>query len=129
MISSGLNIIIKLLGLSESAILKIKNENDNKDKKEKKFDKLKLIKTLKIKFIFFFVIDFLFQITFWYYVTCFCSIYSNTQIFLFKDSLFSFLVSLITPFATYLMPGIFRISSLKNKNKCCYSISSALELL
>ena len=129
LISSGLNIIIKLLGLSESAILKIKNENDNKDKKEKKFDKLKLIKTLKIKFIFFFVFDFLFQITFWYYVTCFCSIYSNTQIFLFKDSLFSFLVSLITPFATYLMPGIFRISSLKNKNKCCYSISSALELL
>ena len=121
LISTAFNMIIKFLGLSESDILKLKNEKNIK--------KIDVIKKLKIKFIFFFIMNFLFQIIFCYYVTCFCGVYKNTQIVLFKDSLISFFVSLITPFAIYLLPGLFRIYSLKNKNECCYNISSILQLL
>ena len=47
----------------------------------------------------------------------FCAIYSNTQIHLIKDTLISFGISLLTPFGFYLLPGIFRISALSNRNK------------
>ena len=54
---------------------------------------------------------------FMYYITCFCGIYENTQIHLIKDSLISFELSLIYPFGTFLIPGIFRITALRAKNK------------
>ena len=128
LISTAFNTIIKFLGLSESDILKIKLEKE-KEKDKKEDSVIKVIKNLKIKFLIFFIINFLFQITFWYYVTCFCGVYKNTQIFLFKDSLFSFCVSLITPFAINLLPGVFRICGLKNKKECVYNISKILQLL
>ena len=121
LISSVLNFLIKFLGLSQPDILKIKNENIKKE--------INIIKTLKMKFLFFFIIDFLFLIIFWYYVTCFCGVYNNTQIFLFKDSLIGFCVSLITPLLIYLIPGGFRICSIKIKNEYCYNISNILQLL
>ena len=126
LISAALKTLIKFLGLSESSILEIKKEKYNK-KDNVKINELK--KIIRIKFLFFFIIYFLFQIFFWYYVTCFCGIYKNTQVLLFKDSLMSFCVSLFTPFLIYLIPGIFRVFSLKNKNKCCYRISSFLQFL
>ena len=128
LISTAFNTIIKFLGLSESDILKIKLEKE-KEKDKKEDSVIKVIKNLKIKFLIFFIINFLFQITFWYYVTCFCGVYKNTQIFLFKDSLFSFCVSLITPFAINLLPGVFRICGLKNKKEYVYNISKILQLL
>ena len=128
LISTAFNTIIKFLGLSESDILKIKLEKE-KEKDKKEDSVIKVIKNLTIKFLIFFIINFLFQITFWYYVTCFCGVYKNTQIFLFKDSLFSFCVSLITPFAINLLPGVFRICGLKNKKEYVYNISKILQLL
>ena len=44
-------------------------------------------------------------------------IYKNTQYHLLKDSLISFIISLLSPFAIYLLPGLFRIPSLSNLNK------------
>ena len=44
-------------------------------------------------------------------------IYNNTQYHLLKDTLISFIISLLFPFAIYLLPGLFRISSLSNLNK------------
>jgi hypothetical protein len=125
LISALLNFIIKLLGLSGTKILKIK--------KSKMFEIIEkengIIIILKIKFAFFYLIDFLFLSAFWCYVTCFCGIYKNTQMHLIKDSLISFGTSLISPLALYLLPGIFRILGLKNKNKCLYGLSKLLQLL
>ena len=45
----------------------------------------------------------------------FCAIYVNTQIHLIKDTLISFGISLLYPFVIYLLPGIFRILALSNK--------------
>ena len=60
---------------------------------------------------------FLFSIIFWYYLSCFGAVYKNTQIHLLKDTLLSFGLSLIYPFGLNILPGLFRITSLKNETK------------
>ena len=124
LISGILNALIKLLGLSESIIIKFKNNKINMNERINK-----LITTLKIKFSLFYIINFILLILFWYYITCFCGIYKNTQIHLIKDSLLSFTLTLITPFGIYLLPGIFRLTAIKRKSKCLYGFSKILQLL
>ena len=128
-ISAVINIFIKFLSLSERNISKFKLDKENKNIKTK-FNKL--IRVLIIKFIFFFSISFFILLLCMFYISCFCGIYVNTQIHLIKDSITSFGISFIYPFALYLIPGILRISSLtskiKNKN-CIYNISKFLKLL
>ena len=126
-ISTVFDFLINLLGLSEESVLKIKNANILIKDVVSKFNIL--FRILKIKFALFFIINFILLLFFWYYVTCFCGIYRNTQIHLLKDSLFSFITSLITPFLLYLIPGIFRISALKGKNKILYKFSRILQTI
>ena len=126
-ISNILNFVINVLGLSEQNILKIKNSNIISKYVNKKFNKL--FRVIRIKFISFYIIDFLILLLFWYYVTCFCGIYRNTQIHLLKDSLFSFIISLTTHFLLYLVPGLFRMCSLKRKNKVLYGFSKILQTI
>ena len=45
----------------------------------------------------------------------FCAIYRNTQSHLITDTLISFVLSLLYPLIIYLLPGIFRIRSLSDK--------------
>ena len=62
----------------------------------------------------------------------FCAIYVNTQIHVIKDTLISYLFSLITPFFYYLIPGLFRIPALSARKKnrvCLYNISKILQML
>ena len=73
-------------------------------------------KKLDIKFLLYFIISFIFLLSFWYYLTLFCAVYKNTQWHLLKDTLVSFGFSLITPLVINLLPGIFRIHSLSDKN-------------
>ena len=129
LISSILHSILRTLSLSERNILEIKREKvlENIDKKANT-----IIKYLSYKFIIFFVTSFIFLIFFWYYVACFCSIYKNTQIFLLKDSLISFALSLLYPIGIYLIPGIFRISSLravKGDREFMYKFSKIMQLI
>ena len=129
LIISFVNLIIKYFSLTEKLIINFKNDQLSHDliiKKEK------LIKCLKIRIIFFYIISFLFLIFFWYYLSCFCAVYKNTQIYLIKDTMISFVLSLLYPFGLYLIPGIFRIFSIKGKNKekkCIYNFSQILQLL
>ena len=58
----------------------------------------------------------------------FGAIYKNTQYHLLKDTLISFGLSLIYPLGIYLLPGIFRIPALSNKNKCLYKFSKILQI-
>ena len=69
---------------------------------------------------------------FWYFITCFCAVYINTQLILIKDTLISFGISMLYPFGLNLIPVFLRISSLKAKKKdkeCIYKISLAISLL
>ena len=114
LISMILNLPLNFLALSNDTIINFKQNN-------KKINIKKKAKTLKniliVKFIFYFIISFIFIIFFWYYISMFGVIYKNTQMHLLKDTLISVGLSVIIPFVIYLFPGIFRIISLSNINK------------
>ena len=50
---------------------------------------------------------------FWYFISCFCAVYKNTQLVLIKDTLVSYALSMVYPFGLNLLPGLFRIPALK----------------
>ena len=121
LISSAINLMMKFLALTQQdvLILKLKRKGETLEK-----NLIELEKKIKIKFALFFIISFPLLIIFWFFVSCFCAVYRNTQRFLISDTLISFGLSLIFPFGKYLIPAIFRISSLRSKNrKCIYKIS------
>ena len=121
-------LLIKFLSLSEQNILKIK-KIDNKENVNKEI--YKIIHNLKIKFIIFFILNFVFLLFFWFYLGCFCAVYKNTQIYLIKDTLISFLLTLLYPIFLNLIPGMFRIYALNSNNKdkdCIYKISKIIQI-
>ena len=128
-ISAIINLLLKRLSLSEKQILSIKQEkNFEKAKKQSK----KIKSCLKIKFALFFIFSFLLMIFFWYFISCFCAVYKNTQNILIKDTLISFALSMIYPFGLNLLPGIFRIPALraqKKDKKCLYNFSGLVALI
>ena len=127
LISSTINVLLNLLSLSESNIILLKQ--DNKKIPGKKYG---IINCLKIKFIIFYILVYIFLFLFWYYLSCFCAVYKNTQLYLIKDLLISFLLSLLYPFGLSLLPGLFRIPSLRaqNQNKgILYKISQIVQLI
>ena len=128
-ISAIINTLLKLLSLSEQNILSIKQEKNLKlaTKKSKKVKNCILI-----KFIIFFILSTTLLLFFWYFISCFCGVYINTQMILIHDTLFSFMLSMIYPFGLNLIPGMFRIPALraKKKNKVClYNFSSIVALI
>ena len=129
LISFVLDLLLKLLALSESNILnfKQKKEKINLDQNIKALNKI-----LRIKFILYFIVSTILLLLFWYYLSMFCAIYRSTQYHLIKDNLISFGLSFIYPFGIYLLPGILRIPSLsnrKNKKEILYKISKLLQML
>ena len=128
LISSVINIILGKLSITESQILEMKKEKDMEKFKEKA-NKIK--KKLKIKLIIFFVLSSVLMLIFWYFISCFCSVYENTQIILIEDTTISFLLSMMYPFGIKLLPGIFRIQALrapKKDQKYKYKISLLLSM-
>ncbi len=127
LITIFIKMILSMLSLTEKGIVKLKEEKNivtNKLTEE--------IKCLKIKLIIFFVLEFIFLLFFWYYLSCFCALYKNTQMHLIKDTLTSFALSLFYPFALNLIPGLFRISAINKKDKnskCLYKISQIFQLI
>ena len=111
-------------------LIKTLNIIEFKQQKRKNFIKEKYSKMLIVlrnKIIGFFICTFIILLWFWYYVTSFCGIYTNTQIHLIKDCLISLLTSLIYSFAINLIPGLFRIPAIRIKKPCLYKFSSFLE--
>ena len=124
LISRIIDTLIKTLALSQDSIIELKQE------KKKNYIKKKyaiILKVFKIKIICLFIFSFIILSSFWYYITCFCGIYLNTQIHLIKDSIISLITSLIYPFGISLIPGLFRIPAIRMKKPCLYKFSSFLE--
>jgi len=101
------------------------------EKNQSKLESMILIimKRLIIKFVCFFMFGILFLILFWYYLSCFCAVYKNTQIYLIKNSLISFSIILIYPFIICLFPGIFRIPAINGPGECLYKISQIIQFI
>ena len=122
-ISALINMILKKVSLSEQQILTIKLESDYLIAQKK----AKNIRScIKIKLSIFFIAFF------WYFISCFCAVYKNTQKILINDTLISFALSMLYPFGLNLLPGLFRISALratKKDKKCLYKASGLIALI
>ena len=127
LISSAINSIVSYLSLSEKRIIEFKKDRIMTEKKIRN-----LINCLKVRFVLFFIVEFSLLFLFWYYLSCFRTVYKNTQIHLIKDTLISFGLSLVYPLLLYLIPGLFRIPSLRARRAnrtCLYKISKAFHLI
>ena len=113
-ISIIIDSLISFLGLSQDDILSVKHVKKVKNVVRRAKE---VLRALHLKFILFFIITFLFIILYWYYLGCFCAVYTNTQFHLIKDTLIGYGTGSITPFGKYLAPGLFRIPSLKKYGK------------
>ena len=128
-ISAIINAILKLLSLSERNILLIKQEKNLNIaiKKSKNIERC-----INIKFTIFFILSIILLLFFWYFISCFCAVYTNTQTILIKDTLVSFAISMLYPFGLNLLPGMLRIPALRAKNKdkkCIYKTSELIALI
>ena len=129
LISYYINALIKFITLSERNLSELKKEKIIKNL----FDKqAKIQRCLIIKYICYFIISFIFLIFFWYYLSSFCAVYQNSQVYVIKNTFISFIIGLIYPFFSNLFPGIFRLYSLntkKDKRECIYKFSQFLQYL
>ena len=128
-ISMFLSIAIQKLALSDDAVIDFKQSKEVGDINEKG---QKLIKKLKIKFVFYFILSFLLLLFFWYYVSIFDAVYRNTQYHLIKDTIIGFCFSLIYPFIINLFPGFFRLTALhdpEKDKKYLYNFSKIFNLI
>ena len=124
-ISQLIEVFLCFLSLTDKHIYYIKKIFDSVDKKEI----VNILKCIKIKLIIFFIITFILFAFYWYTVTIFCVVYENTQIIFVKDSLLSFLLSIVYPFIIYIIPSILRIISLRSSQKnlkCLYKLSDII---
>ena len=106
-------------------------------KERNNLDIMKIKTKLRLKFFFFFLFVFLLLIFCWYYTSCFCAVYYNTQSQLMEDTIISFIISNIYPIFINLIPGTCRIPSLKegserkrkqNINKYLYILSKICQI-
>jgi len=128
-ISMALNTVLKLLALSSDGIIKFKQNKNQEDVIERGAI---LNHTLRIKFILYFILSFIFLLFFWYYLSMFGAVYINTQFHLLKDTLVSFGLSLLYPFGLCLIPGFFRIPALsdsKKKREYLFKFSKILQTI
>ena len=125
-IFSIVSLIIKNVVLSQRNILEIKYEKNKYSLGPKV---ISVIKCLIIKFLCFYLFSFMFLILFWYYISCFSIVYKNTQKHLISNSLISLTISFLYPFIFSLLPGIFRIPSLRSPGKYLYKISKIIQIL
>ena len=129
LISKFIDTFIRFFALSQDDIIEFKRVKV-RDKKNMEKRHKKLLRNLIIKFILFFLFAFVIILCSGYYLSCFCGIYMNTQIHLIKDSMISLIISLLIPFIFYLVPGIFRISALRNDKPnriMLYKVSQFIE--
>ena len=100
-----------------------KNYKTNKVTKLKILEQLsKIYIKLKYKIIFFFVLEFLTMIFFYYFVTAFCEVYKETQKSWLYDFFTSFLISFVTEIFGALVLAIFYIISIRYKLKFLYKV-------
>ena len=112
--------LLEILSLSNDQILSLK---EKVNEKEIKYELKRVRRYVKIKCVLFFFVGLILLFGFWYYLSAFCAVYYNTQNPLIKDNFISFFTSMIYPFLLDLLPGIFRIISLRYKLKCQYITS------
>ena len=118
------NKIKKLFKHEEDLMKKDKKYKVDKIKKKEINKKIaKILKCLKIKIIIFFVLEFILQLFFLYYITIFCSIYKKTQISWMFDILNSYFFSFLVSLGVSFIFSIIYVVAYKYKIKILYNIT------
>ena len=124
-----LEVILCYLSLTDTPIYAIKELSKNIENAGKI---IQIINCLKAKLIIFFIFTFLLFLFYWYFISAFCAVYQNTQEIFIKDSMTSFITSMIDPFLIYLLTTILRGISLssccKKKAGLVYGISQLIPI-
>ena len=104
-----------MLSTSQNNVIEIKELKGLNSNIKDKYKEL--LDCIRIKFIFFFILNYALIFSFWFYLASFCAVYKNTQLYLIKDVLRSFGLSFISPFFINLFPCIIRIFCFKREKK------------
>ena len=129
LVSAFVNMLLRTLAITEKNFLSMKKENDLKIFMTNTRNVLKAMKT---KIVMFFIVSFLLMFFLWYFISCFCSIYHNTQLILIEDTLITFGLSMLYPFGLNLLPGLFRIPALRASKKdkeILYNLSKIIAIV
>ena len=117
------------MAFSHKNIIKLRYFKDTKDALE---EKPKLIKNLKVRYVFYFSMTIFLNAVFLYYITAFCAVYSIIQTHMITDSLMSFFLTVSYSIVLSMVSSIIRIYSLQKENKLrhiYYLISWAVSLI
>ena len=122
LISITINILLNYLALTDKTIIDLKRETENIQEKT-----IKTKKCISIRFKLYFILCFTLNLFYWYFQSCFCNIFRNTQIHILKDTIISYLLSVLYPLGLALIPTILRYIALKKENRnCIYKLSTFL---
>ena len=113
-VSQLLQVFLNYLTMTDIQYYKIKEMKNDITIKNKI---LYIIKCIKYKIIIFYAFSFLVFLFYWYTIGCFCAVYENTQKIFIIDSISSFSLGLVYPFALYFLPTGLRFCALKAKEK------------
>ena len=128
LISFIMTSLLKSLSLSQNELIAIKKELD-KAKSNELASSTK--KRFKIKFYLFFIIGLCLLLFFWYYLAAFGAVYKNTQMYLIKDTICSFVLTMSYPLVINFIPSLLRLIALKGEKKnkvCLYKASQIVGL-
>ena len=113
--------LLRMLSSSRNELMRI----IRKYKKNDNYENIVNIKLMKLrkKLIVYFILVFLFESFFLYYVTVFCAVYKNSQKYWFFGCLESFGMDSLVAFITCIFLAFFRYISIKYKIKCFYVLA------
>ncbi len=130
LISSFVKNILALVIFTEDDVISLKTD-DNYIYHQERIRKV--LNTITIKFQLFFALSIFSLVFIWVYIACFFTVYKNTQMFVLRNTLVCFGISLLIPVLFGFVPAIFRftaLSSRESKNRLCvYLISKILQVL
>ena len=128
LISFVLTKLLTLFSIFEEKIAKqAKTKTVETEKKINEY-----IVSIKWKFVLFFSLIIFLFVLFWYYLSCFCAVFRNTQKALILNTIEDYVLSLLLyPFIIALIPCLLRYCALKSKKKgknkeCLYKASNIL---
>ena len=118
------NFLIHFLANSKDKIeLLIKKE---KSSDGFRIEVVKVLKSMKRNYIILLIINYLFIIFFWYYLSTFCNVYKNSKWDWFEGSIITFIVIELLPFFYCLLITCLRFLGLKFKMEGAYKLSQCL---
>ena len=116
--------LLKMLSNSKNELIKVIRDN-SKFNDYFKIINIKLSKLSK-KLIVYFILVFLFESFFLYYVVVFCAVYRYSQKYWFLGCLESFGIDLLSAFIICIFLALLRYISIKRKIKCLYIFTNII---